>query len=174
MQAERGWGQRLGNQDSLSHGGGHRGSGKGTSGILGGNGDRYLMLVEKAGGTVWVLSRAGAGRGHVLCHPHELRAAQVVEVVQLNRGLQLPSPAGQMLLQGLEPGWTEQPERPGTGEVQCPVLSSSQSGPTGRGRGRGTSSEDGEAAGKAQAQAPTQRTSLALDCGVLRKPGWGL
>ena len=105
LQAEKGWGQRLGNQDSLSHGGGHLGSGKGMSGILGGNGDCYLMLVEKVVGIIWVLSRAGAGHGHVLCYPHELRVAQVVEVVQLNRGLQLPSPAGQMFLQGLVEQW---------------------------------------------------------------------
>lgn len=61
------------------------------------------MLVEKAGAPSQN-SRAGAGRGHVLCHPHEPAPAQVVEVVQLNRGLQLPSPAGQMLLQALNLG----------------------------------------------------------------------
>ena len=31
--------------------------------------------------------------------------------------MQLPSPAGQMFLQGLEPGWTEETERLGTGKV---------------------------------------------------------
>lgn len=109
------------------------------------------MLVEKAVGTIWVLSRTGAGHRHMLCHPRELRVAQVVEVVQLNRGLQLPSPGGQMSLQGLEPGWTEETERLGTGEVQCSALSSSQLGAhKGRGRDQGTSTEDGEAAGKAQ------------------------
>ena len=100
------------------------------------------MLVEKAVGTIWVLSRAGAGRRHVLCHPCELCVTQVVEVVQLNRGLQLPSSGGQMSLHGLEPGWTET-ERLGKGEVQCSALSSSQSGAhKGRGRDQGTSSED--------------------------------
>ena len=168
--------RRAGGRDleirTLSHGGGHRGSGKGTSGILGGNGDCYLVLVEKAVGTIWALSRAGAGRGHVLCHPHELRVAQVVEVVQLNRGLQLPSPAGQMSLQGFEPGWTEETERLGTGEVQCPVLSSSQSGATKEGVREHL--KMGRQLERPRAQAPTLMTSLALDCGVLRKTGWGL
>ena len=95
-------------------------------------------------------------------------------MVQLNRGLQLPSPAGQMSLQGLEPGWTEETERLGTGEVQCPVLSSSQSGATKEEAGVGEHLKMGRQLERPRAQAPTLMTSLALDCGVLRKTGWGL
>ena len=79
-----------------------------------------------------------------------------------------------MFLQGLEPGWTEETERLGTGEVQCPVLSSSKSGATKEEAGVGEHLKMGRQLERPRAQAPTRMTSLALDCGVLRKTGWGL
>lgn len=67
------------------------------------------MLVLKALGTTLALSTAGgAGTRHVFSHPGELQVAQVVELVQLNCGLQLQVPGSQMGLQGVEPGWREE------------------------------------------------------------------
>lgn len=63
----------------------------------------------KAEGITQALDGAGrACTGHVLSYPRELCGAQVVELVQLNRGLQLQVPGGQVSLQGLQPEWRQE------------------------------------------------------------------
>lgn len=62
------------------------------------------MFAMKAQGIIQALDGPGrACTGRVLSYPCELCGAQVVELVQLNRGLQLQTPGGQMSLQGLQP-----------------------------------------------------------------------
>lgn len=66
------------------------------------------MLAAEAQGITQALGGVGrAYAGHVLNHPRELHGAQVVELVQLNRGLQLQTPGGQTSLQGLHPEWRQ-------------------------------------------------------------------
>lgn len=107
-QAENSWGQRLRKQATLSSSRELPRPGNRILGILGGKGGHYLVLVAKAQGIIQ--TRGGAGRactGHVLSYPRKLHGAQVVELVQLNRGLQLQTPGGQTSLQGLQPKWRQ-------------------------------------------------------------------
>ena len=175
LQAEKGWRQRLGNQDSLSHGGGHLGSGKGCQGSWEETGTITSCLWRRRWAPSGYLEELGLGVG--MCSATHVSSASLrwwkwyssTEACSCHRRVaRCPCRALNLGGQRRQKGWEQ-------------VRSSAQrfphpsQGPTKEEAGtREHHLKTGRQLERPRARTPTWMTSPASDCEVLGMPGWGL